>query len=84
MVYEGLDVEHEHIMDAGSQQACDEGQIRLIIGAFEYCLPFQGDDHPSPRKLTRRFNIVQVCFAQPTGMMYSGRVPSSMTEVLTT
>jgi hypothetical protein len=47
-------------------------------------LPFQSASHPSPRKWLIRFIMPHTPSALPTGMMYSGRVPSSRTDLRTT
>lgn len=46
--------------------------------------PFQSDSHPSFEDLATRFIIPHTPSAAATGMRYSGRVPSSSTERLTT
>ena len=47
-------------------------------------IPFQSASQPSPRKRPMRFIMPQTPSALPTGMIYSGRVPSSSTDLRTT
>lgn len=47
---------------------------------FLYNAPFQSASHPSALNRPTRFIIPHTPSALPTGMMYSGRVPSSSTD----